>query len=90
MPFDWQSEKIVDMKLLSALFFIFAISGSALGLESEEPNVIFILTDNHGAWTLGCYGNPEIQTPNLDKMAAEGVQFMRGMANNPVCSPFPA
>ncbi|NNE91583.1 MAG: sulfatase-like hydrolase/transferase, partial [Verrucomicrobiales bacterium] len=75
------------MKLLSALLLFFAISSTAFGQESEKPNVIFILTDNHGAWTLGCYGNPEIQTPHLDKMAAEGMQFLRGMANNPVCSP---
>lgn len=59
---------------------------SAAG-SKERPNLIFILTDNHGAWTLGCYGNPDIQTPNLDRMADEGMQFMRGMANNPVCSP---
>jgi len=58
-----------------------------IGGASEKPNVIFILTDNHGAWTLGCYGNEDIQTPNLDRMAAEGRQFMRAMANNPVCSP---
>lgn len=54
---------------------------------AERPNIIFILTDNHGAWTLGCYGNEEIKTPNLDRMALEGMQFMRAMASNPVCSP---
>ena len=54
---------------------------------ADRPNIVFILTDNHGAWTLGCYGNKDIQTPNLDRMAAEGMQFMRGMSSNPVCSP---
>ncbi len=54
---------------------------------AKRPNVIFILTDNHGAWTLGCYGNKDIQTPNLDRMAAEGALFERAMASNPVCSP---
>jgi choline-sulfatase len=57
------------------------------GRAAKKPNIIFILTDNHGAWTLGCYGNKDIQTPNLDRMAAEGMQFMRAMASNPVCSP---
>ena len=54
---------------------------------ARRPNVVFILTDNHGAWTLGCYGNPDIRTPNLDRMAAEGMLFRRAMSSNPVCSP---
>ncbi len=53
----------------------------------KRPNVIVIMTDNHGAWTLGCYGNPEIRTPNIDRLAAEGVQFNHAYANNAVCSP---
>lgn len=60
---------------------------AAASSAAERPNLIFILTDNHGAWTLGCYGNPDIQTPHLDRMANEGMQFMRAMASNPVCSP---
>jgi len=51
------------------------------------PNLLFILTDNHGAWTLGCYGNPEIKTPNIDKLAAEGILFRSAFCNNSVCSP---
>lgn len=58
-----------------------------LQAAAMKPNVVFILTDNHGAWTLGCYGNPDIQTPRLDRMASEGIQFLRAMACNPVCSP---
>lgn len=54
---------------------------------SARPNVVLIVTDNQGAWTLGCYGNPDIKTPNLDRMAAEGVRFNRAFSNNPVCSP---
>ena len=59
----------------------------ATGRSAERPNVVFILTDNHGAWTLGCYGNPDIRTPNLDRMASEGMLFRRAMSSNPVCSP---
>jgi arylsulfatase A-like enzyme len=54
---------------------------------SERPNVVVIMTDNHGAWTLGCYGNPDIRTPNIDRLAREGVLLTRAMANNAVCSP---
>lgn len=54
---------------------------------AERPNVVLIMTDNQGAWTLGCYGNPDIQTPNLDRMAREGVRLTRSFSNNAVCSP---
>ena len=54
---------------------------------TNTPNLVFILTDNHGAWTLGCYGNKEIRTPNIDRLAAEGIRFTRAYCNNSVCSP---
>ena len=40
--------------------------------RGDRPNVVLIMTDNHGAWTLGCYGNPDIRTPNIDRLAARG------------------
>lgn len=56
--------------------------------ENETPtNVVWILTDNHGPWTLGCYGNEDIRTPNIDRLAAEGVKFTEAYACNAVCSP---
>lgn len=54
---------------------------------AEKTNLVFILTDNHGAWTLGCYGNPDIRTPHIDRLAAEGIRFTRALSSNPVCSP---
>jgi arylsulfatase A-like enzyme len=54
---------------------------------SRPTNVVFILTDNQGAWTLGCYGNPDIRTPHIDRLAAEGIRFSRALSSNPVCSP---
>ena len=53
----------------------------------KRPNVVFILTDNQGAWTLGCYGNPDIRTPNIDRLAEQGMRFTRALSSNPVCSP---
>lgn len=57
------------------------------GLAATRPNVVLILTDNQGAWTLGCYGNPDIRTPNIDRLAKEGAMFTQAFASNPVCSP---
>ena len=51
------------------------------------PNIVFIMTDNQGAWTLGCHGNREIMTPNIDRLAAEGLRCTRAFCVNPVCSP---
>ena len=58
-----------------------------LAAADRPPNLVFILTDNHGAWTLGCYGNKDIRTPNLDRMAKEGTLFERSYSSNAVCSP---
>jgi arylsulfatase A-like enzyme len=67
--------------LLLCLLFITCIARGA------PPNLVFILTDNQGAWTLGCYGNKDIQTPHIDQLAAEGIRFTRALSSNPVCSP---
>jgi arylsulfatase A-like enzyme len=56
-------------------------------LAHAKTNLVFILTDNQGAWTLGCYGNHEIRTPHIDQLAAEGIRFTRAFASNAVCSP---
>ena len=55
--------------------------------EGRPPNVVLILTDNQGAWTLGCYGNPDIRTPHIDRLAREGMLFERCYSSNAVCSP---
>lgn len=61
------------------------LAGSAVA--ARPPNLVFILTDNQGAWTLGCYGNQDIRTPHIDRLAAEGIRFNRALSSNPVCSP---
>ena len=57
------------------------------GERSKPVNVIFILTDDQGIWAAGCYGNPEIHTPNIDRLAATGVRFDNFFCTSPVCSP---
>jgi len=51
------------------------------------PNIIVILTDDQGAWALGSTGNHEIETGNLDQLAATGVRFENFFCTSPVCSP---
>jgi len=62
-------------------------AGAAEKAKAAKTNLVFILTDNQGAWMLGCYGNPDIRTPNIDRLAAEGMLFTRAFASNAVCSP---
>ncbi len=51
------------------------------------PNIVFVITDNQSPWTLGCYGNDEIRTPNIDTLSEQGVRFTNAFCSNPVCSP---
>jgi choline-sulfatase len=52
-----------------------------------KPNILFILTDDQGPWAAGCYGNHEIRTPHIDRLAATGVRFENFFCASPVCSP---
>ncbi len=55
--------------------------------DADRPNVLFILADDLGAWGMGCAGNDEIRTPNLDRLAATGIRFEQLFCVSPVCSP---
>jgi len=54
---------------------------------TAKPNILFILTDDQGPWAAGCYGNHEIRTPNIDRIAKTGVRFENFFTASPVCSP---
>ncbi|MHC4985208.1 MAG: sulfatase-like hydrolase/transferase [Planctomycetota bacterium] len=54
---------------------------------SDKPNVIVVMCDQMRAFAAGCYGNEFCQTPNIDRLAAEGVRFEHAVSNNPVCTP---
>jgi arylsulfatase len=68
-----------------------ALAGAALAARANaaptnSPNIVFILCDDLGYGDLGCYGS-KIRTPNLDRMASEGVRFTNCCSADPVCSP---
>ncbi|QDT39011.1 sulfatase-like hydrolase/transferase [Stratiformator vulcanicus] len=70
------------------LFFsiLLAVSASHLSIADDRPNFVLLFADDLGAETLGCYGGLEFETPELDRMAAEGVRFSRAYTS-PVCTP---
>ncbi|WAC21530.1 sulfatase-like hydrolase/transferase [Luteolibacter sp. SL250] len=53
----------------------------------EKPNIIFILVDDMGWGDLGAFGNKGTKTPNIDRLAAEGLRFTQFYVNSPICSP---
>lgn len=53
----------------------------------DKPNIVFIFSDQHRGDTMGCVGHPAVITPNLDRLAAEGVTFRRCSTNSPLCVP---
>lgn len=55
--------------------------------KSEKMNILFIMSDDQGAWAMGCAGNDEVKTPNLDNLANSGVRFENFFCVSPVCSP---
>jgi arylsulfatase A-like enzyme len=65
-------------------------AGITRQISGEKPNIIFILADDLGWAELGCYGNKFNETPNLDKLANQGMRFTEAYAAAPVCSPYRA
>jgi len=59
----------------------------AADLQARRPNIVFILADDLGYGDLGCYGQKKIRTPNIDRLAAEGMRLTTHYAGNNVCAP---
>ena len=92
---DLRDTKLYKERLTSMKnHFFFRISGIplfsillAFTAVAREPNVIFILADDMGYGELGCYGQKEIFTPQLDRLAEEGMRFTHFFAGSTVCAP---
>jgi len=71
------------MKHLRLAFFL----ALTLTAQARQPNIIFIMADDLGPGDLGCYGQKIIRTPNVDRLAAEGMRLTRHYCGNAVCAP---
>jgi arylsulfatase A-like enzyme len=75
----------MTLRLSSLLFALLCL---ASGAQAAKPNIIYILADDLGYGDLGCYGQKSgLKTPNIDRMAAEGMKFTRHYAGSTVCAP---
>ncbi len=72
---------------LGLLFLFFHQTTFSQTQAKKKPNVIVILTDDQGSIDLNCYGATDLHTPNMDRLAKEGVRFTQFYAGAPVCSP---
>lgn len=73
------------LKSLPALALAGYLQGG-LAAGKEQPNIVFILADDLGHADLGVYGQTDFRTPNLDKLAGQGIRFTQAYANSAVCS----
>ena len=66
-------------------FLILALVGSLAGYEQVPPNIIFLMADDQNTFSMGCYGNPEVETPNMDRLANDGMIFDRHYDTTAIC-----
>jgi len=72
---------------------LFALSACSFACTSradnkiQSPNILFIFIDDMGYADLGCYGNNDVHTPNIDQLATEGIRLEQFYVNAPICSP---
>jgi arylsulfatase A-like enzyme len=71
----------------ACLVLSLAVTGSVLPQATRKPNVIFILVDDMGYADLSSFGSKDIHTPNIDRLAKEGVKLTQSYSNGPVCTP---
>ena len=64
---------------------VLPLTHSHAATSAPRPNILWITSEDNSPY-LGCYGDPQARTPNLDKLAAQGVRYRHAFANAPVCS----
>ena len=80
--YEFATQKKLCLYLSLLVFF-------AIPVEAKDtpPNILFIVADNQPASILGAYGNPDVKTPNIDRLAKEGMRFTGAFAVHGMCSP---
>jgi N-sulfoglucosamine sulfohydrolase len=78
--------KLIFTSIIAAMFII---AGFAFSDEEEQnkPNIVILMSDNHSWNHLGCYGDPVVKTPNIDKIAQQGIKFTNAFCSAPSCTP---
>src|SRR5690349_16380150 len=72
---------------LLAPYLVALLTSRAAGADAQRPNVVFVLADQWRAQATGYAGDPNVKTPNLDRLEAVSVNFTHAVSGTPVCSP---
>ena len=78
---------IIVKAFISCILILLFFSCNTQNNENKKPNIIFIMADDLGYGHLGCYGQKLIQTPNIDRLAAEGMKFTQAYSGCSLCAP---
>ena len=81
------SGNLLKLCFAVAIFFLASSLGAGVERALAHPNIVLILIDDLGWGDFSCFGNRRVQTPNIDRLAAEGLRFEQFYVNSPVCSP---
>ena len=73
--------------LVAALSLVCACCAAPDGRAVRRPNIVLILADDHAAHAIGAYGSTVARTPNIDRLASEGLRFERAFCGNAICAP---
>ena len=82
--------KKISIPILVSIIMLHGLISCDLTLKDQRvdrPNIIYIMTDDHGYQALSCYNGMLNQTPNIDRIANEGVMFTQSFVTNSICSP---
>ena len=83
----YKVNRSLTLYFAALLLLLTALSGAEPGKLGSKPNIIIILADDLGAGDLSCAGATKIKTPNIDRLAADGVRFTQGYAPSATCTP---
>ena len=65
----------------------FSCSNKELQVEKQRPNILFIMSDDHAYQAISAFGHGLIETPNIDRLAKEGILFENSFVTNSICAP---
>lgn len=80
-------KSLVINSIFLKVSFALLVNAQVLTTWAQRPNVVYIFTDQHTAMAMSCAGNPDLKTPNLDRLANKGYRFERAYVTNPLCTP---
>ena len=85
--------KLSNIYIIKILILLFFVSGfisckeESKSMVKKKPNIIFIMSDDHAYQAISAYSNKLIETPNIDRIAKEGILFSNACVTNSICAP---